>query len=187
MTEYSSSVRQLASGGRVPRATQRFLGVIAHRSVATPIPEKVRIEHEAWQVLLTMLERVGTVRNGPLWGSYMDGLAMVTDAGHGGYASEILSQDNVVALDPSYVLGWSDCLSQYGSNEVDWIGHWVILPQNEITDELAIQESLLGAMNCGILTERHFLVVVGVDAEQVKGRAYRNVQGNAVEIDLTVI
>lgn len=186
MTEYRKPEIRPLAGNRIPRATQRFLGIIAHFAETNPAPAKVRIERDAWQILLTMLERVGTVRNGPLWGSFVGDLALVTEASHAGYLSDVLAEDNEVTLDPAYVLGWSDCVSTYGSNEVDWIGHWVILSSNQITNELALQESLLGATMSGILTERHFLVFVGVDAEQVKGRAYI-MQGSPAEIDFEVI
>lgn len=187
MTEYSSSDRRPASGGRVPRATQRFLGVIAHLTESSPVPSKVRIERDAWQFLLTMLERVGSVRNGPLWGSHVGDQAMVTEASHCGYGYEALVKENEVAVDPAYILGWSDCLSSYGSNELDWIGHWVMLPANTISDNLILEESLLGATSVGILTDKHFLVYVGVDGEQVKARAYLYMQDNPVEIDVVVV
>ncbi|GAA5503748.1 hypothetical protein Dxin01_03510 [Deinococcus xinjiangensis] len=187
MTEYSSSGPRPVQGQRIPRATQRFLGVIAPHSPADPVPGKVRIEHDAWQIILAMLEQVGIVRHGPLWGSYADALAMVTDAGHSGYRQALPLPFQGLHLDPTYILGWSDCLSNYGGNDTDWIGHWLILPDNQVADDLAVQQWLAAAAELGVFTERHFVVVVGTDAEQVRGRAYLYQQRKATEIALSVV
>lgn len=173
---------------RIPRATQRFLGIIARqRGERTPVA-KVRIEPDAWSFLMTMLERVGTNRSGPLFGDQLGETVTVTDAAHKGYDQMSLSQTSLsfYQMDPSYMLGWSDCLSNYGENDVDWVGQWVMLPNNFVITEFGAYDWVEAAAQRGLVSDQHFLIFIGLAGEQVKARAYVWVRGEVVEVDLHV-
>lgn len=166
----------------IPRATQRFLGVIAHgRPVDRSPLEKVHVEPTPWNILLTMLERPGRYRSGPLFGSRAEGIMFITDAAHAGYGLY-----SPLSVDPAYLLGWSDCLSQYGSNDTDWVGHWLIQPSNRSFDALAQDAWMRRAAVRGLIDERHFMIFLGLDAEQLKYDAFTWSQGQAVPVDLHV-
>lgn len=193
MEEYTEPLPPASPGGyppRVSRALRRFLGLVAlgARSEAEAQPlERVILEPEPWKVLLALLSSPGTHRSGALFGSVASGLAHITDAAHAGYPSlNSGAGATPLAVDARYLLGWSDCLSVYSSNNVDWRGHWLMLPDNRFGNSLEHDAWVRRAQRQGLVDEQHFLLLIGQDGERVACAAYlfRDDEVVPLEVDL---
>ena len=191
MTEYtpkppSTKRRHFAT----PRALRRYLGFtsLATRPDAEAQPiERVLIEPEARQLITSLLVPGGHYRSGALFGTRSDGIAHVTEATHAGYpAFRPDRRRNPLTIDEQYLLGWSDCLTHYGRNDVDWIGHWLVRPDNLIGDSLHHYAWLQRAQRQGLVSDDHFFMFVGIGAETVNFVAYTYFDGIATELPVTL-
>lgn len=173
-----------------PRALRRFMGLVSLDSrtdeQAQPL-ERVIIEPEARQVLTSLLSTSGIYRSGALFGTNSGGIAHVTDTAHAGYLSLHPERPrHPLAVDARYLLGWSDCLSIYGSNNVDWIGHFIVRPDGLIGDALSHYAWLRRAFRVGLVSADTFFLFIGVGDEQVEYSAYTYHDGVANELTVTL-
>ena len=192
MTEYPAKLPgpRKDQTAYIPRATQRFLGwpALERDLVSAPALTHVRLEDTASRVILGLLDSPGHHRSGALFGTRVGTVAHIADASHAGYPQfrhNLACQP--LAVDPQYLLGWSDCLSMYGTNDVDWLGHWMIRPDNLIGDALDHYGWLRQAHRLGLVDRQHFFMFVGLDAEQVAYHAYvyLNDESTALPVLLT--
>lgn len=172
------------------RAQQRFLGLISPLRSRTDAeaqpPTSVRLQPEARTLLAAHLQVPGRFRAGLLFGSRDAGEITVIQAAPSGYPclrSEL--RHYLLAMDESYVLGWSDCLSTFAGDEVDWVGHWVMASDNRpgtLEDHLAV---LREAGATALVDEEHVLMFVGVTADRLEYSAYKLVSGEAVTLPVS--
>lgn len=161
---------------RFPRAQKLFLGMIDLQSrtdaEAAPL-EVVQLLPKAQGILLASLSSPGTLRSGPLFGLRSEGVIRVTEAAPGRVASlPTEARSGALALDPHYVLGWSDCLTAFGSTDVDWVGHWLIAPDNTLGTLAHHLDWLSRAQQAGFADEEHFVLLLGKQDERVEYTAY---------------
>ncbi|PNY79912.1 hypothetical protein [Deinococcus koreensis] len=171
MEEYSVPARPVTPEPRpqrLTRAQQRFLGVVGlgHRPDAdAQPPERVRLSPGAAEILRGYYYAPGAYRSGPLFGTRHLGQVEVTHVARGGYPrlnSAIGEQP--FALDPQYVLAWSDCASQYGTSEVEWVGQWLMQPDNRRGSAFEQDSWVRQAHRLALVDGEHFLLMIGEEA-----------------------
>lgn len=162
------------------RANQRFLGLLnmhARPDEQAAPPTGITLSDDAHQVLLAHLQLPGTARSGPLFGTRSEGLVRVTHAARGGSVCLSPGLETPFVLDPRYVLGWSDCLSIYGRVAVDWVGHWLIAPDNLLGAPASHQRWVQQARQAALLDDEHFLLLLGLGVDRVDCAAYLGSEG----------
>lgn len=170
MTEYADPTLPATPAAlhpRLPRAHQRYLGladVTTHLDAEAEPPTRVRLGPDAHETLWAYLHTPGAYRSGPLFGRRHAGVVEVTHAARGGYPGHApaLGHDPF-ALDPQYLLGWSDAVSHFGTTGIDWVGHWLIQPDNRSGNSFEHDAWLRQAHRQGLADSRHFLMVLGDD------------------------
>ena len=170
---------------RYNRAQERFLGLLnLHpRSDAQAQPlEYILLTPQAQHLLLASLSCPGSVRSGPLFGTRTHGEAKITYAAPGiSLALTPEVQDSAFALDERYVLGWIDSLTASGPQGVDWLGHWLIAPDNLLGGLDSHLNWLRAGQHTGLIDEDHFLLLLGRLDERVVHVAYLT-HGNRAEL-----
>lgn len=162
---------------RLGRAHRRFLGLAGEWSPdleegVMPI-DTVRLSVQAAQCLHSQLSLPGASRSGPLFGHRDDGtlhVAYVAPAGYVRWADHDPAQP--FALDPGYVLGWTDALRTVHGESIDWVGSWLSFPDTLATDQAAEQPLVEQARAEGLFGDDTALLFVGWDRHEVEVHAY---------------
>ena len=175
---------------RFTRIQQRFLGLLNLHprpdEQALP-PARVLLGQQAHRLLLAQLDLPGVARSGPLFGTLQDGVARIESAPRG--AAPCLSPEwqRPFCLDERYLLGWNDSLTQHGSRDSEWIGHWLIAPDNafgQLGDHLRWIEA---ARRLALLDAQHFLLLLGEAGERVELSAYLWQGGEAAPLPVGLL
>ena len=126
------------------RAHRHFLG-LAKKGAPDPDDsirplDTVRISPQAAQCFRSQLCVPGTFRSGPLFGNRADSILHVGYAAPAGYVHWMeYDPTQPFALDPGYVLGWTDALRMVHPEPIDWIGTWLSFPDTRGADRVREQ------------------------------------------------
>lgn len=191
MEEYAPSgvpVTQLPPRPRIPRAQQRYLGIadlMPRSDVEAEPPLSVKLGASAHEALWAYLHTPGTYRSGPLFGRRQSGRIEVTHAARGGYPGLTPGLgDEPFALDPHYLLGWSDAVSHLGGNGIDWVGHWLISHDNRSGHSFEQETWLRHARHLGLVDSHNFLLILGDDDGVLACTPLVMLDGHAATIEL---
>lgn len=132
---------------------------------------RVLVGAAATTLLRAELRGGGRWRGGLLHGYASAGVLRVMYASRNGYGS-LEAVASPLDFDPRYALGWSDALAVSVGGEVDWVGSWVMAPN----DQLSVAQDDLSwwsrGRRVGLFTDRHVLLSVGLRDERLTGVAY---------------
>lgn len=158
------------------RSQQRFLGLPGTRRSrsdhqAQPV-EHVTLSFQVKGFLTAQLYASGTYQGGPLFGFYSQGDLAVQYAAPAGYAcGDPELRERPLALDERYVLGWSDCLEAVSPGKLEWVGHWLMYPDRQLT---ALEQDLAwlsAGLETDLFNEEHVLLTVGWERGALSARA----------------
>lgn len=157
------------------RVHQRLLGLPAGPVAPVTewsVPERVQVHREARASLLTQLTSAGRWRGGLLFG-WCEGEALqIRSAAPQGYAWWLSCQSPLDA-DPRYAVGWADALAAAGGPPVDWVGSWIIAPDNQVAGLEPDLTWLRAGQRTALFDDLHVLLSVGRREERLSAAAYR--------------
>lgn len=145
------------------RAQQRFLGLVSTLprpdALAHPL-QTIRLEPQAQRCLMAQFYAPGTFRSGPLFGRRHNGVVTVSTVMRGTPPGLVMDEDDLFPMDASYLLGCSDALRQ-AEPVLDWVGHWLIAPDNALGSFQSHLDWLGQARPTALADEDTFLMIIG--------------------------
>lgn len=132
---------------------------------------RVVVGAAAATLLRAELRGGGRWRGGLLHGHASAGVLRVMYASRNRYVG-FETSPSPLDFDPRYALGWSDALAASVGGEVDWVGSWVMDPDNQLS---VVQDDLSWwsrGKRVGLFTDRHVLLSIGLRDERLTGVAY---------------
>lgn len=156
------------------RAQQRFLGLVntlpRQEALAHPV-QTIRLEAQAHHCLMTQFYAPGTFRSGPLFGRRHNGVVSVSAVMRGTPPGLVQDEGNLFPLNACYLLGCSDALRQ-ANPAVDWVGHWLIAPDNALGSFQSHLDWLSQSTPVALSDEDNFLAIVGGLNDSIVFAAY---------------
>lgn len=162
---------------RLGRAHRRFLGLAGEWSAdledsAMPI-DTVVISAQVAQCFQSQLYVPGAFRSEPIFGHRDDGTLHAVYAAPAGYLTwKDHDPAQPFALDPSYILGWTDALQTVHSAPIDWVGTWLSFPDTRAADR-ATEQLLIEQARADLLSEYNTaLLFVGWQRHELEIHSY---------------
>lgn len=134
--------------------------------------QEVVVHRPALQALRAQLRCSGRWRGGVLFGTSQRGMLSVDFIAPGTPPGYDPAQEDPLALEADYLLGWTDAVSTTHDGELDWQGMWIMTPNGELQDALDQMRWVQQARHRGLLTEAMILLFVGWEEGALRGTAY---------------
>ncbi|WP_135230676.1 hypothetical protein [Deinococcus fonticola] len=111
------------------RLHRRFLGPLwpEEPKVDGGVFDTVTLSGSARRTLTQQLTAPGIWRSGPLFGSVHDDVLHIQVAAPNGYRHW---NNPVLDGNPEYQLGWADALQVLDLPQLEWMGNWILRPDN---------------------------------------------------------
>ncbi|WP_295815542.1 hypothetical protein [uncultured Deinococcus sp.] len=144
--------------------------------------EAVRLEAGVRRKLAHFAEVRGRWHGGALFGTQKEGEFRVSLATPHRVPSPA---SHPLDISLSYLVGVGDTFSSEHP-DADWAGTWIAAPDGRLPSQRDDLLWLRLGGRCGLFSEHHPLVVVGVEEGYLEGRAYLWDEGEPLEIDVRV-
>lgn len=147
-----------------------------------PTFSTVSVSLAARSVLMHQMTAPGVWRAGTLFGRVIDDVLTISVAGPNGYRTW---GSPTLEGEPTYLLGWADAVMALGHSQLDWVGTWVMAPDNRLPSGTMVDLCVQRGQASGLLDDTSVLVGAGLIEGHLEFHVYTLIDEQLIQIDVT--